>query len=117
MGQTNPVLGLYRGYKRRNARLDALASSAPPYLATSAVPLANQTFVDVESESDSQDLHNHLFVRFNLLDRVVRARKLHHSRFFSDKADYGHAHYLDSLQSQKFVVLRAFGRLERRTVV
>jgi hypothetical protein len=49
------------------------------------------------------------------LDRVIRARKLHQSRFFSLEVDYGHQHYLDSLSNQKFLVSRALERLERRT--
>ena len=79
----NPDLGLYRGYKIRNARLDTLAASPPSYLASNATPLANQTFADVKSEATLRELHNYLMQRYGLLDRVVRARKIHHSRFFS----------------------------------
>ena len=50
-----------------------------------------------------------------LFERVIRARKLHHSRFFSLNLDYGHQHYLDTLSNRKFIVLRALERLERRT--
>jgi hypothetical protein len=46
---------------------------------------------------------------------VIRARKIHHSHFFSLVLDYGHQKYLDNLQSQKFTLLRALERLERRT--
>ena len=46
---------------------------------------------------------------------MIRARKLHHSRFFSLNLDYGHQHYLDTLSNRKFIVLRALERLERRT--
>lgn len=35
--------GLYRGYKRRNAELDALAQQEPAFLRSSGTPLANQT--------------------------------------------------------------------------
>ena len=79
------------------------------------MPLANQTFGDVDSEDTLDELHRHLFLKYSLLDRVIRARKLHHSRFFFLKLDYGHQNYLDNLQSQKFIVLRALERLERRT--
>ena len=46
---------------------------------------------------------------------MIRARKTHHTHFFSSNLDYGHQHYLDNLANQKFVVLRALERLERRT--
>ncbi len=46
---------------------------------------------------------------------MIRARKLHHSCFFSFNLDYGHQHYLDTLSNRKFIVLRALERLERRT--
>ena len=79
----NPDIGLYRGYKIRNARLDALAASPPSYLGSNATPLANQTFADVKSEATLRELHNYLMQKYGLLDRVIRARKIHHSRFFS----------------------------------
>ena len=50
-----------------------------------------------------------------LFERVIRARKLHHSRFFSLNLDYGHQRYLDDLSNRKFIVVRALERLERRT--
>lgn len=75
--------GLYRGYKLRNARLDALAASPPSYLASNPTPLANQTFADVKSEATLRELHSYLALRYALLDRVIRARKIHHTRFFS----------------------------------
>lgn len=109
------AVGLYRGYKNRNARLDELVANPPSFLAEHSIPLANQTFSDVEAESTLEELHDYLFLRFQLLDRVIRARKLHHSRFFAQNMDYGHQHYLDQLQSQRFVVLKALERLERRT--
>lgn len=107
--------GLYAGYKRRNARLDALEASPPDYLARSSVALANQDFEDVESEEILQELYDHLSLKNALFERVIRARKLHHSRFFSLNLDYGHQHYLDTLSNRKFIVVRALERLERRT--
>jgi hypothetical protein len=82
-------LALYKGYKRRNAHLDSLAKEAPPSLAKSGIPLANQTFEDIKSEETLRELRSYLFLRYALLDRVIRARKLHHSRFFSMNMDYG----------------------------
>ena len=106
--------GLYRGYKIRNARLDALDASPPVYLASSKAALRNETFADVDDETVLNELHTHLFKKHALLDRVIRARKLHHSHFYSLNLDYGHKAYLDKLTNDKFVVLRALERLERR---
>lgn len=83
------ILALYKGYKRRNAHLDSLAKESPKYLADNVVPLANQTFKDITSEEVLRELRAHLSLRHALLDRVIRARKLHHSRFFSMTLDYG----------------------------
>ena len=105
--------GLYQGYKRRNARLDAL--KAPKYFERSLVPLANQTFSDVESETTLRELHDYLLLKHRLLTRVIGARKLHHSRFFSVNFDYGHQHYIDNLQNQRHITLRAMESLEKRT--
>jgi len=107
--------GLYRGYKRRNAHLDKLAASPPQYLIDSKTPLVNQLFADVESEEMCQELHDHLFRKLQLLERVIRARKLHHSRFFSMNYDYGHAKFLDQLQNERLAVTKALERIERRT--
>ncbi|MCJ1393917.1 hypothetical protein MMC18_006793 [Xylographa bjoerkii] len=107
--------GLYRGYKARNARLDTVNASAPKYLAESSIALANQNFTDVDSEELLNELQKHLSLKYQLLDRVIRARKLHHSHFFSLSLDYGHQHFLDILQSQRFITLRALERLVHRT--
>ena len=90
-------------------------ASPPAYLAQSPIALANQSFEDVESEEILQELYDHLFLKNALFERVIRARKLHHSRFFSLNLDYGHQHYLDTLSNRKFIVVRALERLERRT--
>lgn len=107
--------GLYRGYKLRNAKLDRLTANPPKFLAEAKVPLSNQTFQDVTTQETLKELHDHLFLKLQLLERVIRARKLHHSRFFSQDMDYGHARFLDSLQGQKAAITKALGRLERRT--
>ncbi|KAL8979797.1 MAG: hypothetical protein Q9205_004956 [Flavoplaca limonia] len=109
-----PALGLYRGYKNRNAQLDALDANLPAYLATTATPLANETFANVESEDTLRELHDYLASKYALLDRVIRARRLHHSRFFSLNLDYGHEQYLSTLSSRRFIVVRALESLERR---
>jgi len=69
----------------------------------------------VKTKEDCKEIHDHLFLTLQLLERVIRARKLHHSRFFAEDCDYGHEKYLEVLQSQKGTVTRALERLERRT--
>lgn len=81
------VYGLYLGYKRRNARLDALDDVAPDYLKSSTVPLANQTFHALDDEKALQDVHAHLFERYNLIGGVIDARRLHHKHFYSLNVD------------------------------
>ena len=46
-------LGMYRGYKNRNAHLDKLDKSPPRFLAESRIPLANQDFKDIYTLSVS----------------------------------------------------------------
>jgi len=77
--------------------------------------LRNESFEDISDEEALIELHDWLLKRHALLDRVIRARKLHHSRFFSLSLDYGHTAYLDKLANDKFTTLRALERLERRT--
>lgn len=94
--------------------MDALETRQPAYLAASKVPLANQSFAEVDSEDTLHEIYDHLALKFALLDRVIRARKLHHSGFFSLNLDYGHQNYLDILSSRKNIVVRVLERLERR---
>ena len=107
-------IGMYRGYKSRSKHLDLLDQSPPSYLVKSGVALANQTFGDIESEEILKEVYDHLVTKHALIERVIRARKVHHRHFFSLSLDYGHQHYLDSLSGQKFIILRALERLEHR---
>lgn len=96
--------------------MDALQRNLPPYLANpSTQPLHKLTFDDIDDEETLTALHGFLFNQHSLLDRCIRARKLHHSRFYALDLDYGHQHYLDHLISEKHNVGRALERLERRT--
>jgi hypothetical protein len=108
-------VGLYRGYKLRNAKLDSLSANPPAYLADPKISLSSRTFEDVDTRELCQEIHDYLFLKFQLLDRVIRARKLHHSRFFSMDMDYGHEKFLDVLQGQKATIAKALERLEHRT--
>lgn len=107
--------GLYRGYKKRNAELDKLSENPPKYLADAEIPLTNQLFADVDREDLCKELHDYLCLKLQLLKRVIGARKLHHSRFFSMNYDYGHINYFQKLQTQHTTVIKALEHIERRT--
>ncbi|KAK2616618.1 hypothetical protein QQS21_000441 [Conoideocrella luteorostrata] len=109
------VYGLYMGYKRRNAQLEAIDDGAPSYLKSSQIPLANDSFQGIKDEHELRQLHSHLFSKYVLLSKVIDARKLHHKHFYPLQVDYGHQAYLDKLSSQRHTVLRALASLERRT--
>jgi hypothetical protein len=71
-------------------------------------------FADVEDEATLRQIHEYIFKRYNLLDRVIRARKLHHSHFFAIDNDYGHEKYLDRLQNERHVMSKALEKLGKR---
>jgi hypothetical protein len=106
---------LYAGYKRRNAALDAMTASPPSYFERPKFSLGNVTFEEVTEEQELREIHTHLFRRHALLDRVIRARELHRTRFYKFDLDYGHQKFIDQLKGQKFTVLRTLQRLEKRT--
>ncbi|KKZ63042.1 hypothetical protein EMCG_02612 [[Emmonsia] crescens] len=107
--------GLYIGYKNRNAKLDELRSCPPEQLAKRSTKLANDFFEDIGNESALSEIHDHLLQTYRLLDRVIKARKLHHSHFYAQAMDYGHQKYLDTLLQQKVTVAIALERVTRRT--
>ncbi|KAH7142034.1 hypothetical protein EDB81DRAFT_948268 [Dactylonectria macrodidyma] len=109
------VYGLYKGYKRRNARLDAIDDEAPSLLKNSEIPLANETFEKIEDVEVLREIHVYLFDKYVLIGKVIDARKLHHKHFYSLNIDYGHQSYLDKLSSQRHIILLALGRLEKHT--
>ncbi|OAQ58394.2 mfs allantoate protein [Pochonia chlamydosporia 170] len=109
------AFGLYKGYKRRNAQLDALDEESPPYLTNTQVPLANETFESIQHENVLREVHSHLFGKYVLLSKVIEARKLHHRHFYPLQVDYGHQAYVDKLSSQRHTILRALETLEKRT--
>ncbi|UKZ69327.1 uncharacterized protein TrAtP1_010338 [Trichoderma atroviride] len=109
------VYGLYRGYKRRNASLDALDDESPPYLKKAKITLASQTFEDIEDESTLRVVHSHLFEKYVLIGKVIDARRLHHTHFYSLQVDYGHQAYIDKLSSQRQNILQSLEKLEKRT--
>lgn len=86
----------------------------PPYLATTKTSIVVQDFKDVEDETTLRELHEYLFRKHNLLEKVIRARKLHHSHFFAIDNDYGHEKYLNQLQNEKHVMARALEKLGQR---
>lgn len=98
---------MYKGYKRRNAQLDALIASPPSYLADSRKKLASQNFSDVEDEKIINEIHQDLFKKYALLDQVIKARKLHHKHYYALTMNYGHEKYLNSLITEKRTVAGA----------
>ncbi|KAJ8107718.1 hypothetical protein OPT61_g8673 [Boeremia exigua] len=105
---------LYRGYKKRNAELDELANNQPPYLAGKKGSVVSQDYADVDDEATLKALHGYLFKTFQLLDRVIRARKLHHSHFYAIDNDYGHQKYLDKLLNDRQNMTKALEKLGKR---
>ena len=108
------VHALYTGYKKRNARLDALDDEAPDYMKESEVPLANDTFKYLDDDRALKAIHSHLYEKFILLGQVIEARKIHHKHFYSISYDYGHQAYIDRLSSQRHIVNMAMGRVQKR---
>lgn len=106
---------MYRGYKRRNLELDQLSDNPPPYLAATKTSIVVQQFQDVHDEEVLREIHSYIFQKYILLDRVIKARKLHHSHFFAIDMDYGHEKFLTKLQNDKHVMSRALERLMKRT--
>jgi hypothetical protein len=78
------------------------------------VSVAVHDFGDVKDEATLREIHDYVFERYNLLDRVIRARKLHHSHFFAIDNDYGHERYLDRLQNERHVMAKALEKLGKR---
>ncbi|KAF2112566.1 hypothetical protein BDV96DRAFT_601966 [Lophiotrema nucula] len=72
----------------------------PPYLHESKTSLVVQQFSDIKDEATLREVHEYLFRKHNLIDRVIRARKLHHSHFFANN-EYGHEKYLNKLQNDR----------------
>ncbi|KAF9737169.1 hypothetical protein PMIN06_012378 [Paraphaeosphaeria minitans] len=105
---------MYRGYKKRNEELDRTAENQPPYLANNKTSIVVQEFRDVEDEATLQGLHEYLFNKYVILEKVIKARKLHHSHFYAVDMDYGHEKYLTKLLNDKHIVARALERLGKR---
>jgi hypothetical protein len=70
---------LYRGYKKRNAELDVLSENLPSYYKEKKSSVVSQEYADIADEATLKPLYSYLLKKYQLLDRVIRARKLHHS--------------------------------------
>jgi hypothetical protein len=68
----------------------------------------------LKDEATLREVHDYVFKRYQLLDRVIRARKLHHSHFFAIDNDYGHEKYLDRLQNERHVMVKGLEKLGKR---
>jgi hypothetical protein len=71
-------------------------------------------YADIDDEATLKALHDYTFKTYQLLDRVIRARKLHHSHFFAIDNDYGHQKYLDKLLNDKQNMAKALEKLGKR---
>lgn len=92
-----------------------MSSKPLEYFASKKGSVASQDFADIDDEATLKTVHDHLFKHFQLLDRVIRARKLHHSHFFAIDNDYGHQKYLDKLLNDKQTMTKALEKLAKRT--
>ncbi|GKU15973.1 unnamed protein product, partial [Fusarium langsethiae] len=108
--------GMYVGYKKRNARLDTLDSAPPSYIAETKIPLANNDFSSIADPKILDEVIDHLFEKWNTLDRVIEARKWHHEHFYSINYEYGHQAYIDKLVSHRHIVSLALGRARKRYI-
>ncbi|KAJ4369485.1 hypothetical protein N0V86_009320 [Didymella sp. IMI 355093] len=107
-------MALYRGYKKRNAELDSLPGNQPSYFIGKKGSIVSHDYADINDEATLKNLYDYLFKTYQLLDRVVRARKLHHSHFFAIDNDYGHQKYLDKLLNDKQNMTKALEKLGKR---
>ncbi|KAF2638583.1 hypothetical protein P280DRAFT_471187 [Massarina eburnea CBS 473.64] len=105
---------MYLGYKKRNIELDSLTENPPSYLANTKTSLVVHEFKDVDKEDVLRELHAYIFRKYVLLERVIKARKLHHSHFYAVDMDYGHEKYLTKLQNEKHVMTKALERVGKR---
>lgn len=108
------VQNLYSGYKKRGAALEALDAAPPEYIASLRSPLREETFASIDDEKTLDGLWRYLFKKQNLIERVIRARKLHHAHFYSQNLDWGHEQYLARLIGEKATVSRALERVFKR---
>jgi hypothetical protein len=97
--------------QKRNAEI---AEELPSYIANTKGSIATYDYADMDQEPTLKEIHTYVFRRYNLLDRVIRARKLHHSHFYAIDNDYGHAKYLGTLQNERHTLVKALGELRRR---
>jgi hypothetical protein len=91
-----------------------LSENLPAYFSSRKVSIAVHDLADVEDEATLRSIHDYVFKKYNLLDRVIRARKLHHSHFFAIDNDYGHEKYLDRLQNERYVMTKVLEKLGRQ---
>ena len=77
---------MYRGYKRRNVRLDELRENPPQSLKDKKFTSA--TFEEIESKEELSEVRLHIWELHNNLQRVIKARKVHHEQFFSLDMDF-----------------------------
>ncbi|KAF2668818.1 hypothetical protein BT63DRAFT_286330 [Microthyrium microscopicum] len=109
----------YISYKRSNAELDSLRNNLPSYFNPPIITIENGNYHGLKL-NDLNVIHEYLHRRHALLDKVIRARMLHSTRFFSwtlhDQSTEpdGHAKYVEYLKTDKNSTLRALQNLLAR---
>jgi hypothetical protein len=91
-----------------------LPSNQPSYFIGKKGSIVSHDYADINDEATLKHLYDYLFKTYQLLDRVIRARKLHHSHFFAIDNDYGHQKYLDKLLNDKQNMTKALEKLGKR---
>ncbi|TGZ79976.1 hypothetical protein EX30DRAFT_66385 [Ascodesmis nigricans] len=111
---------LYKKYKQHQATLEMLEDSPPRDL---PADLGNNTFEELDGEGPAgrqralerlERVWGWCRERYNLLDRCITAREIHHEHFYKDTSDFGHQAYLDRLRTNLRVMETALTRLAKR---
>lgn len=90
--------------------MDKLVANPPEYLKDQKISAA--AYDDIEDQKELDEVRQYVRKVQGLQQRVIRARKIHHTKFFSMDMDYGHQHYLDKLSSDHFAALCALEKIE-----
>ncbi len=61
-----------------------------------------------------EEIQEHPLDVYNVSDRVIQARKLHHGHFFAKGMDYGHEKYLNTLINKRLTYQKALERVTMR---
>ncbi|KAI5781498.1 hypothetical protein EDC01DRAFT_240704 [Geopyxis carbonaria] len=105
------VHALYASYKKRNGELDQLERNTPTYMPKD---LSRNKFETIDDDQLLKKVYDFCLRRYNLTNRCILARELHHEHFYKDTSDFGHQVYLERLQSTRKMLGGALQRLDKR---